>query len=639
MGCGSSKPPHTSRNSIDSPILSSTISLESIKSRKSALAEQLPVAEGPFDGILENLEANDPNLEFIAFSDGLLQVQDIEKLSNALKNNTVVAELSLSNTYINDEHCEILAEVFRSNKAILSLGLSNNFISNKGLRVLAEALIDSNVSLIGMNENIISGSEAGHLFSVLLSENSNISEVWLSGCALTDGFMETFTESCFPALSCLELNNCNLSHKSLELLTRILPFSESLKSLRLESNYFFSVLPQNLDETSTEKANEIEQQMESFRVFCLGLAMETVPLEQLMLKGTRLHDLAFGYIVELWKQKPSLQMLDFADNSLTAVALKYVFRHVKQCPDESLIVDSLNLSNNPLMNDGVKVLAKVLKNEAFQVANLVICDVQMNIDGLSHLTKIFRSTTRMTLISLDISNNSLCNSSFSNIDHSSLEEKIGDFVLSLANQGFLESFFANDCGLNNLSHFAAFLKGCQTLRELSLDDNDFGHALCSSTEFLNALFDGGCMEVLSLNNCGLGDKFLEEFIDYYNALQTDSMLDNNIGFTSSIRIINLSGNAFSSEIVTRFIRCIVGTTVEEVYLDGCYNINDLRNLKQIGDTLLLYANENLSVFSTNNYQIQESSVDEELLADIDAINEKLSHKHPNLFWEFNYESQ
>lgn len=109
------------------------------------------------DAIMEALD-NAANVSTLDLSNCRLgrRLGLLERIVQAVAENSTVTRLRLGANQIDDLHAQILADALRANSTLTALGLGHNCVTDKGAKYLAEAL-HSNASLqvLGLGDNPI----------------------------------------------------------------------------------------------------------------------------------------------------------------------------------------------------------------------------------------------------------------------------------------------------------------------------------------------------------------------------------------------------------------------------------------------------------------------------------------------------
>jgi hypothetical protein len=147
-------------------------------------------------------------------------------LADALRNNTTVEQLYLSNNYIADIGVNSLTEVLSNHNSTLKiLDLGTNGITDVGAQYLAEMLkCNATLTVLALSGNKISDRGMQFLAHALAYYNTSLEELYMLGsifvCNSTiDALADMLLQN--QSLKKLYLNNCNLSVSETERLQEI----------------------------------------------------------------------------------------------------------------------------------------------------------------------------------------------------------------------------------------------------------------------------------------------------------------------------------------------------------------------------------------------------------------------------------
>lgn len=129
--------------------------------------------------LINKIQQNDSSITTIDLSEPLSAENTLE-LANALKGNTMIKVLSLTNCRLNEYSITHLANVLLENKTIQQLNLSENLINNNGVAILAKALADNfAICSINLFANPV-GNKGVLLLIELLQKNHLIRDLKIS---------------------------------------------------------------------------------------------------------------------------------------------------------------------------------------------------------------------------------------------------------------------------------------------------------------------------------------------------------------------------------------------------------------------------------------------------------------------------
>lgn len=160
------------------------------------------------DRVLMKLQSNDTSIKAIRLNfvndedaDNVTLDGDIDarKVANALKRNTTLKYLDLSENRIGDEGAIAISEALKENISLTGLKLASNRISSDGAKAIADMLtVNKSLRRLWLNSNNIGSSGAKALASAL-KRNKSIYDLDLRWDAIGD-------EGCFAIADMMKVN-------------------------------------------------------------------------------------------------------------------------------------------------------------------------------------------------------------------------------------------------------------------------------------------------------------------------------------------------------------------------------------------------------------------------------------------------
>ena len=308
--------------------------------------------------------------------------KEASSLSEALIVNTSLTSLGLSQNYIFAEGAFFLSEALKVNNSLTSLDLSDNSIADDGANSLSEALkVNASITVLNLSDNRIKNEGANSL-SEALKVNASITILNLSGNRIKNEGANSLSEALRlnSCLTSLDLSGNRIKNEGANCLSEALIVNTSLSSLDMSRNYI-----------SGEGALSLS---EALRV--------NTSLTSLDLSDSYISDDGANSLSEALRANTSLTSLGLSQNYICAERAHSLSEGLKV--NTSLI--SLDLSHSSISDDGANSLS-----EALRVNNSLSClDLSDNCigdDGANSLSEALRVNTSLT--SLDLSDNLIKN--------------------------------------------------------------------------------------------------------------------------------------------------------------------------------------------------------------------------------------
>ncbi|XP_073726029.1 NACHT, LRR and PYD domains-containing protein 3-like isoform X9 [Misgurnus anguillicaudatus] len=316
---------------------------------------------------------------------------------------------------LSDECYKSLASVLQSSNSLRDLDLSNNDLQDSRVKLISDGLNRSHclniLRFVGCN--LTDGCCEG-LASVLQSSNS-LRDLDLSYNNLQDSGVKLISDglkSSHCQLNKLRLVGCNLTDGCCESLGSVLQSSHSLRDLDLSNN---DLLDSGL------------------KLICDGLKRSHCQLNILRLVSCNLTDGCCESLASVLQSSNSLRDLDLSNNDLLDSGLKLICEGLKSshcqinilrlvgcnltdgcCEGLASILQSpnslrdLDLSNNDLLDLGVKLISNGLKSSHCQLNILRLVGCNLTDGCCESLASVLQSSN--SLRDLDLSNNDLLDS-------------------------------------------------------------------------------------------------------------------------------------------------------------------------------------------------------------------------------------
>jgi Ran GTPase-activating protein (RanGAP) involved in mRNA processing and transport len=343
----------------------------------------------------------------------------IGTLADMLQDNHTLRILNLKNTLISGVDVEYLAPALKKNTALMRLDLSDNYINLKfnpqGTHPLIEAF-NTNTTLeqLDLQGNPVSepilGAIQASIMSNILHKNNTLAEldlsnrhIGVSGLKVLAAALKTHT-----TLTQLNLSGNHLSAEGASLLAKALIVNTSLAQLHLADNVLgpqgIQVLAKALKTNRTITwldlgANKIDSKGAQALVEALKI---NTALEQLDLEGNFISDRLLGAIqIGIMKnilKNSSLTELKFSKRNVGAAGMEVLAEALKT----NRTFTRLELADNRIGSQGMQALAKVLKTNS-TVTWLDLSDNGIGTEGAKALVEALETNT--TLEQLDLEDN------------------------------------------------------------------------------------------------------------------------------------------------------------------------------------------------------------------------------------------
>uniref|UniRef100_A0A673HRW7 Uncharacterized protein n=1 Tax=Sinocyclocheilus rhinocerous TaxID=307959 RepID=A0A673HRW7_9TELE len=265
----------------------------------------------------------------------------------------------------------------------------------------------------------------------------------------------------------------------------------------------------------------------------LSAAAQEALLKELDLSEVKLGDLDGGKLSALFMDSHSkLEKIKLNNCRLTEKSCSVLATVLSS----KTILKEMNLNNSRLLDSGVKEICEGLKNSVCELKILKLCDCGLTDESCSALATVLRSNS--SLKELDLSNNNLLDSGVKKLQNGLENTNCTLENLSKLHRPYLSDHFKllfsrlSNCGISEEGYKAlasALRSNPSHLIELDLTGNDPGQ---SGVKELNDLLqDPNCqLKTLSLWDCSITEK---------QCLILTSALKSN---PSHLRELDLSGN-------------------------------------------------------------------------------------------------
>ena len=299
--------------------------------------------------------------------------QSLSTLCLALRVNTSLTSLVLSENSIGDKGASSLSEALRVNTSLTSLNLVCTSIGVEGISSLSEALrVNTCLTSLDLSKNSI-GDEGASSLSEALRVNTSLTSLNLGVTSIGDEGASSLSEALRVNTSLTSLNlRCNsIGDEGVSSLSEALRVNTSLTSLYLSSNSI-----------GDERASSLS---EALRV--------NTSLTSLDLSYNSIGDEGASSLSEALRVNTSLTSLDLSKNSIGDEGASSLSKALRV----NTSLSSLNLCRNSIGDEGASCLSKALRvNTSLTFLNLR-CN-SIGDEGANSLSKALKVNTSPTRV-------------------------------------------------------------------------------------------------------------------------------------------------------------------------------------------------------------------------------------------------
>ena len=532
------------------------------------------------------------NLQVLNLNDNNLQAQGIQLIATALQSTSSLTHLYVSNNNITKEAASSVAQALLSIPNLQLLHLNGNNLGTMGVIKIAESLQNiSTLKKLQLNNNGVTDVAAGSI-AELLSHNNCIQELALGdNCFQCKGIMKIAKAlKIVTGLTCLKINNCNITDRAAEDIANALLHNTSLQVLDLSGN--------NLGEGIIE----ITKNMRHINT-----------LQQLSLCRNNISEAVAGDIADILTNNTDLQVLDLNDNNLDRGIIK-----ILNGMQNISMLQQLGLSNNNITKEVASNLATVLShNNQLQILNL-----NGNILETAGISKIVNSLqSNLTLTELHFSDNNIT------------ENAADDIAAVLSHSSNLKVLNLNRNHLK-ATGVIAIIKALQmlTLRQLEMENNI---ATKEAADDLAAVLSHNTnLRVLNLNRNMLQSAGISIIANSLQSIVTLTELylsDNNItekaaddivtvlSHNNKLKVLSLNRNDLKATGVVKIAKALQMSTLKRLEIEGNNATKEAAN----DIAAVISRNTNLQVLNLNDNNLQAQGI--QLIATALQSTSSLTH--------------
>ena len=348
-----------------------------------------------FAEILQRIQSNDPELTAFVIVHGGIASENLIALSEALKENTRVTELTISSSHLGPQDAVTIAEMLKVNTTLTDLNLSINPLSEQGIRALCEAL-HKNSHLLHLNLwSSFSDSASLIALSKVLATRNTLTDLGLQDCSLGAEGAGILSEvlKTNTALKRLDISKNSLGSKGIEKLSDALKTNTTLAELILFDNLFsaedivvfFKALKIN---TSLKKVDF----MSCFNVINLDTLFkelaENTTLTHMNLSVNEISSRHVEALCHMIKTNTTLEEIDLSSNEISPEDTKKIYEALKT----NTTLTKIALSHNPHEDRGtLERIEKALKE------NRMLLKIKETIQGLPDQKKSDREAIMLEI--------------------------------------------------------------------------------------------------------------------------------------------------------------------------------------------------------------------------------------------------
>ncbi|ORC90356.1 uncharacterized protein TM35_000081540 [Trypanosoma theileri] len=321
-----------------------------------------------------NITNNYIGVDYLNEVEGLLLINQSPKEIRRLvvqieSNDPSLTEISLSGgtgeEYYNNTSVRLLCQALLLNRTVLSLDLSRNVVGDTGVVFISEMLMtNATLTHLNLSENSITGRGARRLCDALRT-NTSLEELNLSNNALYDDGVEAFPD--------------------------MLKFNDRILSINLEKT---GVSPQMY--TKIIEAADLNKEPKSLKDTVYRLQNGDEDMKKVDLRRENcsrpLDDQSIGTLCVHLKGRSFVHDLILKGNAIKTEGCKSLGNIIAR---EDCGISLLDLSSNPIDDEGLIELVKGLESDKCSLEVLILNETNVTSIGIEFLTKILKTNTSL----------------------------------------------------------------------------------------------------------------------------------------------------------------------------------------------------------------------------------------------------
>ena len=377
-------------------------------------------------------------------------------------------------------------------------------------------------------------------------------------------------------ISRLNLTRNNLGDYGIEILINSIKNSMSLISLNITSNSITHKGGKIIFQLLQDQQSIIDLNISSIegtnrnRLTALGIKNiecflnNNIFIETFNISGNSIKDEGFKLICQGLNDNNSLLNLNVSNNDIHFKGIYQGLNSISVCK-----LYSLNISNNPLLDEGLKCLSTKLKNlQNLHKLNVSNCNFQF--PGFEHLIHTLQFNKRIEY--LNVSGNDLKKSDFEKLKPCFASFGIRNLNMSKCFLGNESAFILGECIIGN-----------ESIKKLNISENKISDVGFKS--FIPLFSTNNSIEAFDCSSNYISDVSAKEFI-------------NNIKYNRCLKKINFYDNQLKNEMGNLFIE-ILEFNKTLIYINLIFNRVQMKTIDEINRILKLNSEKQKAKFIPN----------------------------------------
>ncbi|KFV44983.1 Ribonuclease inhibitor [Tyto alba] len=358
--------------------------------------------------MLRSVLSAQPSLKELNVADNKLGTAGVKVLCQGMMNpNCKLQKLQLEYCELTADIMEALGSALQSNPTLKELSLSNNTLGDTAIKQLCQALVETscNIELLHL-ENCGITSDSCREMSRVLSNKSSLIDLIMGDNKIGDSGMALLCEGLMHPnckIRKLWLWDCDITSASCEGLSRLISTKETLTEMSLTDN--------NLRDSGME-------------MLCEALKDPRSKLQELWIKECGLTTACCKAISSALSMNKQLKILNIAENKLGDAGVEIICEGLlhPNCNIQSLwlcncdltsascatfatvmttkqSLTELDLSDNPLDDEGVRKLCDAVRNPNCYLQQLVLYDIYWSSEMHDEMRALEESKPEVKIIS------------------------------------------------------------------------------------------------------------------------------------------------------------------------------------------------------------------------------------------------